>query len=149
MIPPAILRARRNVVSTTTGVSAEWEPRVRSIVRFVIGLLFLEHGTAKLFGFPHTGMFDHLPPLLMAAGIIEALGGLLFCLGLFTRVVAFIMSGEMAVGYFMAHAPKSFFPALNGGDAAVLYCFIFFYFFVAGAGVWSLDNAFARTPARS
>ena len=138
-------------MSTTTGLSGAWEPRVRSIVRFVIGLLILEHGTAKLFGFPHAEMFDHLQlvSLIGLAGIIEALGGLLFCLGLFTRVAAFIMSGEMAVGYFMAHAPKNIFPVLNGGDAAILYCFIFFYFFVAGGGVWSLDNAFSRPAVRS
>lgn len=133
-----------------TRLSVVWEPRVRAILRIVVGLLFLEHGTAKLFGFPHVPMYDHLQlfSLIGLAGVIEALGGLLFCLGLFTRAAAFIMSGEMAVGYFMAHAPKSFFPALNGGDAAILYCFIFFWFFVAGPGSWSLDNALFRTPAR-
>jgi len=138
-------------VSTTTGPGTIWEPRVLSIVRFVIALLFLEHGTAKMFGFPHVEMFDHLQlaTLVGVSGIIEAVGGLLLCLGLFTRVAAFIMSGEMAVGYFMVHAPKNFFPVLNGGDGAILYCFIFFYFFVAGGGVWSLDNALSRTTVRS
>ena len=131
-------------------MSTTWEPRVRSIVRIVIGLLFLEHGTAKLFGFPHAPMFDNLQLFSFVgwSGIIEALGGLLFCVGLFTRVLAFVTSGEMAIGYFMVHAPKSFFPMLNGGDAAVLYCFIFFYFFVAGPGPWSLDEAFATRRAR-
>src|SRR5579872_3603179 len=146
-----IRKMRRNSVSTTTGPGTIWEPRVLSIVRFVIALLFLEHGTAKMFGFPHVEMFDHLrlASLVGVSGIIEAVGGLLLCLGLFTRVAAFIMSGEMAVGYFMVHAPKNFFPVLNGGDGAILYCFIFFYFFVAGGGVWSLDNALSRTTVRS
>ena len=111
------------------------------------GLLFLEHGTAKLFGFPHDAMYDHLQlfSLIGLAGIIEAFGGLLVALGLFTRAAAFICSGEMALGYFMAHAPKSFFPVLNHGDAAILYCFIFFYLFVAGGGAWSLDRLISRT----
>ena len=136
---------------STTRLTAIWEPRVLSIVRFVTGLLFLEHGTAKLLGFPHMQMFDHLQPFSFpggASGIIEAIAGLLVCIGLFTRAAAFIASGEMAVGYFMAHAPKHVFPALNGGDAAILYCFIFFYFFVAGGGVWSLDHAFSRDRIR-
>lgn len=122
-----------------------WEPRVLSILRIVVGLLFMEHGLAKLFGFPPTPMHPAAFQLLWFAGIIEAFGGLLLALGLFTRVVAFIMSGEMAIGYFMSHAPRAFFPLLNGGDAAILYCFIFFYFFVAGGGVWSLDRL--RSPS--
>ena len=127
-----------------TSMSAVWEPRVRGIVRIVIGLLFMEHGMAKLLGFPHQAMFDQLQLVSIPgfAGIIELVGGALFTVGLFTRVAAFIMSGEMAVGYFMVHAPKSFFPALNGGDAAILYCFVFFWFFVAGPGAFSLDEAF-------
>lgn len=127
-----------------TGMIAAWEPRVRGILRIIIGLLFLQHGSAKLLGFPHQAMFDQLQlaSMLGVAGIIELVGGALFTVGLFTRVVAFIMSGEMAVGYFMAHAPKSFFPALNGGDAAILYCLIFFWFFVGGPGAFSLDAAF-------
>jgi putative oxidoreductase len=128
-------------MSDTTSLAAEWEPRVLSLVRIVVGLLFLEHGLGKLFGFPPG------PPgqqaafhLLWFAGTIEAVGGGLVALGLFTRAAAFIMSGEMAIGYFMAHAPRSFYPAVNGGDAAILYCLIFFYFFVAGGGAWSLDR---------
>jgi putative oxidoreductase len=113
------------------------------VLRIIVALLFMEHGLSKLFGFPawpaHGG-----PPMLTLqwfAGVIEALGGLLLALGLFTRPVAFIMSGEMAVGYWMSHAPHSFFPLLNGGDAAVLYCFVFFYLFVVGGGPWSIDRA--------
>jgi putative oxidoreductase len=136
-------------MSAATTLSATWEPRVLSILRCMTGLLFLEHGTAKLFGFPHDARFDHLQLLSLSgcAGCIEVIGGLLVALGLFTRAAAFICSGEMAVGYFMVHAPRSFFPLLNGGDAAILYCFIFFYLFVAGGGVWSLDRMIWPTAA--
>jgi putative oxidoreductase len=120
--------------------AAEWEPRVLSILRFVVGLLFMEHGLAKLFGFPTAAMHPAMFQLLWFAAVIETVGGLLLAIGLFTRCVAFIMSGEMAVGYFYSHFPKSFFPIVNGGDAAVLYCFIFFYIFVAGGGCWSVDR---------
>ena len=120
-----------------------WEPRVLSILRIVTGLLFMEHGLNKLFDFPPTP--NHQPYVLMTlvpglAGLIEAIGGFLLTVGLFTRSVAFILSGEMAVGYFMSHAPRGFFPIQNGCDAAILYCFIFFYLFVAGGGEWSLDR---------
>jgi len=120
-----------------------WEPRVRSILRIIVGLLFMEHGTGKIFNFPalpshHAYQLFTLVPGL--AGLLEAIGGLLIVLGLFTQPVAFVLSGEMAFAYFMAHAAKSFFPLLNGGEAAILYCFIFLYFVVAGAGVWSLDQ---------
>ncbi len=127
-------------MADATTLAAEWEPRVLSLVRIIVGLLFMEHGLGKLIGFPP---FPNQPAafhLLWFAGIIEAVGGLLVALGLFTRAAAFIMSGEMAIGYFMSHAPKSFYPALNGGDAAILYSLIFFYFFVAGGGAWSLDR---------
>lgn len=119
-----------------------WQPRILSVFRIIVGLLFMEHGLAKLFGFPHVAAYDHLQlfSLLGLAGIIETFGGLLVTLGLFTRVAAFVMSGEMAVSYFMSHAPRGFFPMLNGGDAAVLYCFIFLYFVFAGSGSWSLDR---------
>jgi putative oxidoreductase len=122
-----------------TDFQAEWQPRLLSVLRIIVGLMFIEHGLSKLFGFPVASP-AHLTLLGGAAGVIEALGGLLVTLGLFTRVAAFIMSGEMAVGYFMVHAPKSFFPMINGGDAAILYCFIFLYIFVAGPGVWALDR---------
>ena len=120
-----------------------WAPRALSVLRIVAALLFLEHGLSKLFGFPvwpangGPATFS----LLWFAAVIEALGGLSLALGLLTRPVAFIMSGEMAVGYCFAHAPKSFFPLVNGGDAAVLYCFIFLYIFVGGGGAWSVDRA--------
>jgi putative oxidoreductase len=90
----------------------------------------------------------HLASLIGVQGIIEVIGRALICVGLFTRPVAFILCGDMAVAYFMSHSPKSFFPAVNNGDAAILYCFIFLYLFVAGPGVWSLDRRRARQPAR-
>jgi putative oxidoreductase len=111
--------------------------------------LFIEHGSQKLLGFPPS---DHPGPplvsLLGLAGVLELFGGLLILVGLFTRPVAFLLAGEMAFAYFMAHAPKSFFPALNGGDAAILFCFVFLYFCVAGAGAWSIDAARAPRPDR-
>jgi putative oxidoreductase len=121
-----------------------------SVLRIIAGLLFLEHGTTKLFNFPPQP--DHKAYVLMSlvpglAGILEALGGFLLTVGLFTRIVAFIVSGEMAFAYFMAHAPQNFFPILNRGDAAILYCFVFLYLGVAGGGVWSLDQLRAGSPA--
>ena len=120
--------------------AAEWEPRVLSILRIVVALMFMEHGLSKLFGFPVVTTHPTMFQLAWFAGVIETVGGLLLAIGLFTRCAAFIMSGEMAIGYFYAHFPKSFFPLANGGDAAVLYCFIFFYIFVAGGGCWSVDR---------
>ena len=126
-----------------------WEPRILSILRIVSGLLLMEHGTNKLFNFP--AQPDHKAYVLMTlvpglAGILEALGGLLLTVGLFTRIVAFILSGEMAFAYFMSHAPQNFYPLLNRGDAAILYCFVFLYLAVAGGGVWSLDQLRAASP---
>jgi putative oxidoreductase len=119
----------------------KWQPQLLAVLRIVSGLLFLEHGTAKLLHFPHMAMFDgKLPPLIMVAGAIELVGGALVTVGLFTRYAAFIMSGEMAVAYFMAHQPKSFFPAINGGEDAILLCFIFLYLAAAGPGPWSLNK---------
>ena len=116
-------------------------PETLGIVRIVVGLLFLEHGSAKLLGFPTP---PRAPPAVMTLpwtqGVIELVGGLLLVIGLFTRPTAFILAGNMAVAYFMAHAPKNFFPLLNGGDAAILYCFIFLLFFVGGPGRWSIDR---------
>jgi putative oxidoreductase len=117
----------------------EWEPRVLSIVRIMVGLMFMEHGMSKLLGFP-SGPSPSMFALSWFAGVIELVGGALVVLGLFTRFAALIMSGEMAFAYFLSHAPRSFFPMLNGGDAAVLYCFIFLYLAVAGGGCWSLDQ---------
>jgi len=119
-------------------VSKYW-PETLSILRIVIGLLFLEHGTSKLFGFPSSPMaMPAMGTLHWFQGLIEIAGGALFALGLFTRPVAFILAGDMAVAYFMAHAPKGFFPMLNGGDASILYCFIFLLYFVAGPGRWAI-----------
>jgi putative oxidoreductase len=121
-------------------LSTTWAPRMLSILRIMTALLFLEHGTQKLLGFPPSpNPGPALFSLLGIQGIIELVGGLLLALGLFTRPVAFILSGDMAVAYFMAHAPQSFFPVLNRGDAAILYCFVFLYLIFAGPGPWSLD----------
>lgn len=114
-----------------------------SILRIVSALLFIEHGTTKLFGFPPTEMFAVSPApmtLMWFAGILEFGGGVLLLLGLFTRPVAFILSGMMAVAYWMAHATQSFYPVQNGGDAAILFCFIFLYVVAAGGGPWSADR---------
>src|SRR5690242_13999920 len=121
-----------------------WAPRAHALLRIVTGYLFLLHGSAKLLGFPHVPSFDHLSlaSLIGVAGVLELVGGTLVFLGLFVRPVAFLLSGEMAVGYFMAHASKGnpLFPLLNQGDAAVLYCFIFLFLAAAGAGIWSVDS---------
>ncbi len=130
---------------TTLGtLSADWAPRVLSIVRIVAALMFMEHGMQKLFGFPAPAMQPAMFSLLWFAAIIEFIGGVLLLIGLYARPVAFLMSGEMAVAYWIAHAPKSPFPAVNGGDAAILYCFVFLYLAVAGAGPWSVDAARSR-----
>jgi putative oxidoreductase len=122
-----------------------WTPRLLSLLRITVALFFLEHGMQKLFGFPpRTAPGPAFLNLLWFAGVFEFLGGLLVLLGLLTRPVAFLLSGEMAVGYFMVHAPRSFFPVLNGGDAAALYSFIFLYLTFAGPGPWSVDAAWRR-----
>lgn len=125
-----------------------WAPRILSVLRIVAALLFMEHGTQKLFGFPPSANpGPALLTLLGIQGVLEVGGGILLVLGLFTRPVAFLLSGDMAVAYFMGHAPKSFFPALNGGDAAILFCFVFLYISAAGGGVWSLDAERATRSA--
>lgn len=120
---------------------AVWTPRILGILRIVTGFLFLQHGMAKLFGVPHIAMFDGLQLLSLMgfAGVLELVGGLLVLIGLFTRPAAFILSGQMAVAYFMAHAPAGFLPILNGGELAVIYCFVFLYLAAAGAGAFSID----------
>ena len=125
---------------------AVWSPRLLGVLRIVTALLFLQHGLAKLFHFPHVAMFDEMELLSLGglAGVIELVGGILLLVGLFVRPAAFIMSGEMAVAYFMVHAPQNFFPILNQGELAVLYCFVFLYLFVAGGGAWSLDAVLSR-----
>ena len=120
-----------------------YSPHALGILRIVAALLFMAHGAQKLFGFPAAPDFG-LPPafsLLWFGAVLEFFGGLLVLVGLFTRIVAFILCGEMAVAYWMFHAPKSFFPVLNGGDAAILYCFVFLYIVFAGPGAWSIDQA--------
>lgn len=117
-----------------------------AVLRIVSALIFLEHGTQKLFGFPAPPE-GGLPPLLSlfgVGGMLELIGGLLLLVGLWTRPVAFILAGEMAVAYWMFHAPQSFYPALNGGDAAILYCFVFLLLVFTGPGAWSLDRARTR-----
>jgi putative oxidoreductase len=120
---------------------ASWSPRMLSVLRIMTGLLFLEHGTQKLFNFPpRANPGPALFSLLGLQGLLELVGGILIVMGLLTRPVAFILAGDMAVAYFMAHAPRGFFPLVNGGQLAILFCFVFLYLFVAGGGVWSVDN---------
>ena len=124
------------------GLPAAWAPRLLSILRIVTALIFLEHGAQKLLGFPPMTPGGSVPPplsLFWFGGILELFGGLLVLIGLFTRPVAFVLAGEMAVAYWMFHAPQSFYPAVNMGDAAILYCFVFLYLAAAGPGPWSLD----------
>ena len=120
-----------------------WTPRILGILRIITGFLFLQHGTAKLFGVPHVAMFDGLQlfSLMGFAGVLELVGGVLVLVGLFTRPAAFVLSGQMAVAYFMAHAPQAPLPIHNQGELAVVYCFVFLYFAVAGAGAFSIDAA--------
>src|SRR4051812_41979244 len=121
---------------------SRYAPLLLGILRIVAGLLFLSHGLVKLFGFPPGAQPGQQQLLTMfgIGGIIEFAAGLLIALGLFTRVAAFVAAGEMAVAYWMFHAPKGFYPAVNGGDAAILYCFLFLYFVAAGPGALALDN---------
>ena len=122
-------------------IPATWAPKLLSVLRIVTGLAFLQHGTMKWFHFPPPPpqMSGPLDAIGMASGTIELVGGALILIGLFTRPAAFIASGMCAVGYFMAHAGKSFFPAANGGETILLYCFIFLYLAAAGGGAWSVD----------
>ncbi|MGN8151050.1 DoxX family protein [Agrobacterium sp. 22094] len=119
---------------------SRYQPYALAALRIIAALLFIEHGTQKLFGFPPAQMEGSLPPLLLAAALLELVGGVLILIGLFTRPVAFILSGQMAFAYFMAHAPKSFFPAINGGDAAILFCFVFLFLVTAGPGAFAVDK---------
>lgn len=118
-----------------------WSPRVLAVVRIITALLFIEHGLMKLVAFPAAipGLPSPLPGIMLAAALIEIIGGTLIAVGLLTRIAALLCSGEMAAAYFMFHAPKSFWPAVNQGDAAILFCFVFLYLVFAGAGAWSLD----------
>jgi putative oxidoreductase len=123
----------------------DWRPRLLSVLRIMTALLFLQHGLMKLFGFPASDFQPPLFSLFGLAGVLEVVGGLLLLVGLFTRPVAFILSGEMAVAYFMAHAPQGFFPIKNGGEVAILFCFVFLYLVFSGPGAWSIDAARRRT----
>ncbi len=125
---------------------AAWAPRALSVFRIITGLMIIEHGMAKIIGWPVVPAFANLQPfsLIGAAGFIELIGGALLILGLFTQPAAFILSGEMAVAYFMVHAPKSFYPLVSGGTLAIMYCFACLYLSTAGAGPWSVDAAMKR-----
>ena len=129
-----------------TQMADTWAPRMLSVFRIVVALLYLQHPLAKFFAFPHVAAFDNLQrfSLIWVAGVIELIGSPLLLIGLFTRPVAFILSGEMAVAYFMVRPPRGFFPLLNGGESEVFYCFAFLYLAFAGAGPWSLDQLWRR-----
>jgi len=120
-----------------------WSSYALSVLRIVVALLFLQHGLSKAFGFPSPAPAS-LSGLILVAALLETLGPLALIAGFQTRVVALLLSGEMAVAYFMSHAPKSFYPLLNGGESAVLFCFVFLFFVFAGGGAWSVDRAVAR-----
>ena len=135
-----------NLDSTLAG----WTPRMQSVLRIIVGFLLMPHGAQKLFGFlaasPMMGPYP-VASLMGFAGVLEFFGGLLFLIGLFTRPVAFILSGFAAVAYFMAHAPGGFWPIVNKGELAVIYCFVFLFFAVAGGGAWSVDRCIGRGRA--
>lgn len=126
---------------SSEAIGLAWAPRVQSILRIVVGLEFLQHGMAKYLKFPIVPMYTNFQPMSPGgvAGVFELFGSVLLILGLFTRPAAFLMSGVMAVGYFLVHFPHGFYPILNGGELAVLYCFVFLYFAAAGPGPWSID----------
>lgn len=132
-------------MADSTTFPATWTPRAQALLRIVTAFLFLQHGSAKLLHFPQVAMFDNLQlmSLMGLAGVLELAGGALVLIGLFTRPVAFVLSGMMAVAYFMAHAPQGMplFPMMNNGESAVLFCFVFLFLSVAGAGAWSADAA--------
>ena len=135
------------MISETT--KAEWTPRMLSILRIAAALTFMAHGTQKLLGFPASDFSPAAFSLMWFAGVLELFGGAAVLVGFYTRPVAFVLSGMMAVAYWMVHAPQSFFPVANGGDAAILYCFVFLFIVFAGPGPWSLDARLGREPARA
>jgi putative oxidoreductase len=129
---------------------ATWAPRLLSVLRIISALLIMQHGAQKLFGFPAGAQASPTPPLMSMmgfVGILEFFGGLLLLIGLFTRPVALILSGLLAVAYFMVHAPQGFWPVLNRGELAALYCFVFLYLAVAGGGPWSVDYCWRRSAS--
>ena len=131
-------------------IPARWAPYLQSVLRIVVAFLFIAHGTQKLFGFPSAEPRAAVPLLSLfgLAGVIETFGGAFLLLGLFTRPVAFLLAGEMAAAYFLSHAPRSFWPLVNRGEPAVLFCFAWLYFAAAGAGPWSLDALRGRSTRR-
>jgi putative oxidoreductase len=123
-------------------IPTSWSGPLQSALRIMTGLLFLEHGMTKILHWPATEYFpagQPLPTMMLVAGILELVGGALITVGLFTRITAFVLAGMMAAAYFMAHLPSSVFPVQNGGDAAVLFCFIFLFLAAGGAGPYSVD----------
>ena len=120
---------------------SRWQPQLLAILRIVVGLLFLEHGLSKFLAFPVPFPVHPLPPLLVAAGVVECVAGVLITIGLFTRIAAFLASGEMAIGYWIMHFPQGFWPLANKGEAAIMFCFVFVYVAAAGPGAWSIDSA--------
>jgi putative oxidoreductase len=125
-------------------IPATWSDKLLSVLRIVVGLGFLEHGTSKFFGFPPSPMPMTWDVLNTVGASLELIGGALIVIGLFTRPTAFVLSGQMAVAYFMFHAPGGFFPLLNHGEGAMLYCFIFLYLAAAGGGAWSVDRSMGK-----
>ncbi|MBZ9797867.1 DoxX family protein [Mesorhizobium sp. ES1-4] len=121
-------------------VLSKYQPQALGVLRIMTALQFIEHGSQKLFDFPISAQPHALSGLTTAAGILEFAGGILLALGLFTRPVAFLLAGEMAIAYFMVHMPRGFFPVNNSGDAAISFCFIFLYLLFAGPGAFALDN---------
>ena len=121
-----------------------WSPQLLSIVRIAFGITFVEHGTQKLFSFPLEPVGGLSPGMLLFVGLLETIGGALVTVGLFTRIAAFLLSGEMAIGYWWLHAPRSFYPIMNGGEVMVLYSFAFLYIAAVGPGPWSLDAKLKR-----
>ena len=126
------------------GFEANARSIAHALLRMVTGLLFAQHGAQKLFGWLGGNQVESIASLMGVAGILEFFGGILIIIGLFTRPVAFVLSGQMAAAFFMAHLPRGFWPVTNGGEPAVLFCFIFLYFAAAGAGRWSVDGAMRR-----
>nr|WP_323135081.1 DoxX family protein [Methylophaga sp. OBS3] len=124
---------------------AAWQPRILSVLRIVTAFLFMQHGAQKIFGFPAEQRYPFdIMSLSGVAGVLELFGGALLLIGLFTRPVAFLLSGLMAVAYFMVHAPQGFWPLTNGGELAALFSFVFLYIWTAGGGTWSVDNLIKR-----
>lgn len=138
-------------MNTNLPFLSPWTPQFLALLRIVSAYLFLQHGTAKLLGVPHVAMFDNLDllSLIGLAGVLELVGGVLLLVGLFSRPVAFVLSGEMAFAYFIGHASQGtpHLPLLNGGESAVLFCFVFLYLAAAGPGAWAVDTGRAKVPA--